>query len=135
MRLKQTSVSLLQEDPRYFRVENDPFKARVGNVVRLTFMARMNEGSYGPAYARYLAIAGGNFLSNTWRAPSESNTSDALLRTAEGFAGRMVINAFEEFWPDVKSQIFSINVTDNGPRSLGSATVSLSVCRMAIPAP
>ena len=27
-------------------------------------------------------------------------------RTAEGFAGRMVVNAFEEFWPDLKKRVF-----------------------------
>jgi hypothetical protein len=94
------------EDPRYFRVEDRPFKERLRNVVRLTFMARLDDGSYGPAYARYIAVAGNNFLSNTWRASSEANTHDALLRIAEGFAGRMSINAYEEFWPSIKKSVF-----------------------------
>ena len=103
----EASVGLmLREDPRYFRVADRPLKARVGNVVRLTFAARSDDGSYGPAYARYMAICGNNFLSNTWRVQSEANTQDALLRTAEGFAGRMAVNAFEEFWPDVKKRVF-----------------------------
>lgn len=90
------------EDPRYFRVQESPIKARAKNVVWLTFAARRRNGSVAPAYARYIAIVGNNFLSNTWRARSESNVPDALLRTAEGFAGRMAVNAFEEFWPDIK---------------------------------
>jgi hypothetical protein len=103
----EASVGLmLREDPRYFRVPDKPFKARVGNVVRLTFAARRHDGSFGPAYARYMAIGGNNFLSNTWRVQSEANTHDALLRIAEGFAGRMAVNAFEEFWPDVKKRVF-----------------------------
>ena len=103
----EASVGLmLREDPRYFRVQDRPFKARVGNVVRLTFVARRDDGSYGPAYARYMAIGGNNFLSNTWRVHSEANTHDALLRTAEGFAGRVALNVFEEFWPDVKKRVF-----------------------------
>jgi len=97
---------LLGEDPRYFRVQDGPFKARIKNVVRLTFLARLDDGSFGPAYARYAAISGNNFLSNTWRVPGESNVHDALLRTAEGFAGRMAINAFEEFWPSLKGRVF-----------------------------
>jgi hypothetical protein len=97
---------LLREDPRYFRVPDLPFKARLANVVRLTFTARRHDGSFGPAYARYVATGGNNFLSNTWRVQSEANTHDALLRTAEGFVGRMADNAFEEFWPDVKKRIF-----------------------------
>jgi hypothetical protein len=95
------------EDPRYFRLGDDrPLKERLRNVVRLTFMARLDDGGYGPAYARYIAVAGNNFLSNTWRVHSEANTHDALLRTAEGFAGRMTINAYEEFWPSVKKSVF-----------------------------
>ena len=94
------------EDPRYFRAPDQPFKARIKNAVRLTFIARYDDGGYGPAYARYMAIAGNNFLSNAWRVHSEATTQDALLRTGEGFAARMAFNAFEEFWPDIKLRVF-----------------------------
>lgn len=104
--MEATIGSLWGEDPRYFRVREQPFKARVGHVVRLTFVARRPDGNFEPAYARYIAIAGNNFLSNTWRVESESNTKNALLRTGEGFAGRMAANAFEEFWPDIKRYAF-----------------------------
>jgi hypothetical protein len=97
---------ILREDPRYFRVPNRPLKHRVGNVVRLTFVARGYGGSFGPAYARYMATVGNNFLSNTWRVHSEANAQHALLRTGGDFAGRMAANAFEEFWPDVKKRVF-----------------------------
>jgi hypothetical protein len=100
--IEATVGSVLGEDPRYFSVQDQPFKARIRNVVRLTFVARKKDGSYGPAYARYIAIGGNNFLSNTWRVHSEANLQDALLRTAEGFAGRLAVNAFEEFWPHRK---------------------------------
>src|SRR5208283_4169725 len=88
------------------RVPERSFKARLGNVVQLTFAARGGAGSFGPAYARYMAIVGSNFLSNTWRVHSEANAKDALLRSSEGFAGRMAANAFKEFWPDVKRHVF-----------------------------
>jgi hypothetical protein len=91
------------EDPRYFRVPDQSFKVRVANVIKLTFVARHEDGSFQPAYARYIAFSGNNFLSNQWRVESEANNHDAVLRTAEGFAGRMAANAFEEFWPDVKT--------------------------------
>jgi len=74
---------ILREDPRYFRASQKPFKARVGNVVRLTFCTRGSAGSFGPAYARYMGIVGSNFLSNTWRVPSEANAQRALLRSSE----------------------------------------------------
>ena len=99
---------VLGEDPRYFRVPQQPFYARIGNVVRLTFLARGANGGFGPAYARYIAIAGSNFLSNAWHVPSEANTREALLRSSEGFAGHMAANGFAEFWPDVKKRVFHV---------------------------
>lgn len=100
--MEATAGFFLREDPRYFRVPDRPLNARVGNVVRLTFASRGDHGSFRPAYARYLAMFGNNFLSNTWRVHSEANSRDALLHTSGDFAGRMAANAFEEFWPDVK---------------------------------
>jgi hypothetical protein len=49
-----------------------------------------------------MAITGSNFLSNTWRANSEADTSSALTRTALGFVGHLVDNTFQEFWPELK---------------------------------
>jgi hypothetical protein len=97
---------ILREDPRYFRAPDRPFMARVGNVVRLVFAARAGNGTFGPAYARYMAVFGNNFLSNSWRVNSEANRHDALLRSSEGFGGILASNALEEFWPDVKKRLF-----------------------------
>jgi hypothetical protein len=92
--------ALWGEDPRYFTATGRPFGARMRNIVTYTFMARRPDGHLAPAYARYIATPGNNFLSNAWRA-----NSAALKRTAIGFAGRMGANAFREFWPDVKKLI------------------------------
>jgi hypothetical protein len=89
------------EDPRYFHTIHAPFKERVKNVIDLTFRAYHPDGERHPAYARYVATAGNNFLSNTWREPSEADWQHALLRTAEGFGGRALSNAFSEFFPQV----------------------------------
>jgi len=97
---------ILREDPRYFRIPDQPFKARVRNVVRLAFAARGGRGSFRPAYARSMAVFGTNFLSNFWRVNSEANAHDTFLRSAEGFGGILTANAFEEFWPDVKKHLF-----------------------------
>jgi hypothetical protein len=94
------------EDPRYFRVPDESFGARLRNVTKQTFLARRRNGNFAAAYARLIAIPGNNFLSNTWRPDSEANNHDAVLRTLEGFAGRMSANAFEEFWPDITTHLF-----------------------------
>lgn len=94
------------EDPRYFRAPDQHFGGRVKNIVKQTFVARRPDGAFAPAYARFIGITGSSFLSNTWRPESEANTHDALIRSLEGFGGRMATNAFEEFWPDAKAHLF-----------------------------
>jgi hypothetical protein len=93
------------EDPRYFHTVHAPFKERVKNVVDLTFRAYHPDGELYPAYARYVATVGNNFLSNTWREPSENDWQHALIRTAEGFGGRALSNAFSEFFPQVWQKV------------------------------
>jgi hypothetical protein len=104
--IEASTGALWGEDPRYFRVPNEPFGRRILNAVQLTFKARRRDGRFAPAYARYIAISGNNFLSNTWRVDSEANAHDAVIRTLDGFAGRFASNLFEEFWPDIKNLAF-----------------------------
>ena len=79
--------SLWGEDPRYFRAAGQPFKGRIKNVIVMTFAARRADGNLAPAYARYIGTAGNNFLSNTWRADSQSGVGDACVRTLLGLRG------------------------------------------------
>jgi len=96
--------AIWHEDPRYHRVGGS-FKRRVGNILKQTPLARRSDGSFAPAYARYAAITGGNFLSNTWRPDSEATVSGAVIRTGYGFLGRLAGNTFAEFAPDVWRQL------------------------------
>ncbi len=86
----------LDEDPRYKKASGG-FKARLASTLKQTVMVQRTDGTYGPAYARYAAISGGNFLSNTWRPDSEATVSGAISRTGYGFLGRLAGNAFAEF--------------------------------------
>jgi len=93
------------EDPRYFRSPAHGFGPRMKYVVKTTFLAPHRDGEWHPAYARFVGNVGNNFLSNTWRADSEANPSDAVVRCVWGVLGRMTSDAFEEFWPDVKQKV------------------------------
>jgi hypothetical protein len=93
--------SIWGEDPRYFRSPQRGFGTRVRYVLWSSFMAPHRDGSWHPAYARYIGNVGNNVLSNTWRAHSESNASATALRCLFGIIGEMSGNAFNEFWPDV----------------------------------
>jgi hypothetical protein len=89
------------EDPRYFRTEGQPFKKRAVNVIDLTFRAYRSDGDRHFAYARLAGNVGNNFLSNTWRVPSESDWQSASIRVLEGIGGKAVGNAAYEFVPDL----------------------------------
>ena len=94
------------EDPRYYPTQGLSVKQRIGHIVKTTFTAPRPDGHYAPAYARFIAIPGSNFLSNTWRPDSEADAQHAAMRTVYGFLGHMGNNAFQEFWPDVQKHIF-----------------------------
>jgi len=94
------------EDPRYFRDDGASFGHRLGHAAKMTFMAEDRNGNLMPAYARFVAIPGSNFLSNAWRAPGDDTASRATIRTGIGFLGRFGSNVFDEFWPDFKQKLF-----------------------------
>lgn len=94
------------EDPRYFRAAGQPFGRRIGHVLKMTVMAPNRDGTIRPAYARFAAIGGSNFLSNAWRPDSDATAGHATIRVGLGFLGRLSSNAFYEFWPDVKARVF-----------------------------
>ena len=98
--------ALWGENPRYRREPEKSFGGRLGSIVYQTFFTRRADGNFEPAYARFIAIPGTNFMSNTWRVKDEADTPHALERTGYGFAGAMGQNAFQEFWPDLKSHLF-----------------------------
>jgi hypothetical protein len=101
-----TTGAIWGEDPRYFRLENAPFKQHVYQVLKLSIMSRYRDGEYRFGYAKLAGNVGNNFLSNTWRVPSESTAGQASLRCVYGLLGRMAGNAFTEFWPLVKERVF-----------------------------
>lgn len=98
---ESTLGSAWGEDPRYFHTVHKPFGERTKNIVDLTFRAYRPDGQRHLAYARYVAIVGNNFLSNTWRAQSEADWNHALIRSAEGIGARAISNAVSEFLPEL----------------------------------
>jgi len=94
------------EDPRYHRAEEESTGGRFKHAIKMTVMANRADGSIAPAYARFVAIAGGNALSDTWRPDSEKTVGNTILRIGEGFGGRLLANVWDEFWPSMKNHMF-----------------------------
>jgi hypothetical protein len=93
------------EDPRYHRGEGT-FGGRFHRTLKMTFLSEKQDGTLMPAYARYIAIAGTNVLSDAWRPNGDRSPENTLLRIGEGFGGRLLGNMWEEFWPDMKKHMF-----------------------------
>jgi hypothetical protein len=74
----------------------------------MTFLSERRDGSEAPAYARYIAIAGTNVLSDAWRPNGDRDAENTVFRIGEGFGGRLLGNMWEEFWPDVKKHMFFV---------------------------
>jgi hypothetical protein len=103
--IEATLGSAWGEDPRYFRSPGRGFGTRTKYVIKSSFLAPHRDGRWHPAYARYVGNVGNNFLSNTWRVPSERGAGDAVVRCVWGVVGDIAGNAFTEFWPDVKRKV------------------------------
>ena len=94
------------EDPRFRRGEDHTAGGHFRHAVVMTFMAQRSDGTLAPAYARYIAYAGSNAISDAWRPDSQVNVSSTMTRISERFAGRLLGNLFLEFWPDLKKHTF-----------------------------
>jgi hypothetical protein len=94
--------ALWEENPSYQLLGRGSILARTAFCLKMTVAAEhASKNELVPAYARYAAIVGNNFLSNTWRVRSEADAPHAGIRVGLGFAGRAASNAFEEFWPSI----------------------------------
>jgi hypothetical protein len=92
------------EDPRYHRGEGT-LRGRFHRTLKMTFLSQKSDGSLTPAYARYIAIAGTNVLSDAWRPNGDRDVENTFYRIGEGFGGRLLGNMWEEFWPDMKKHL------------------------------
>ena len=97
--------SLWGEDPRYYRASGQPFKARVGHVVKSAFVTHNRNGDPQLAFARYIAVPGGILISNTWRPDSPSTVGHVSSQIGVAFGSRIIGNAFSEFFPDIRSRL------------------------------
>lgn len=98
--------ALWGEDPRYFRHgRGEGFWPRVGWALKTSVTAYDRGGRLRPAYARYAAAFGNNFITNAWRPDSDNDPGDAVRRGFSGLLGRVASNLFLEFWPEVTGRL------------------------------
>jgi hypothetical protein len=71
----------------------------------MTVLAGREDGSRGPAYARFIGITGGSFLSGAWRVERDATAGAALQRAGLTFAGKFLGNVFKEFSSDLSRKV------------------------------
>lgn len=92
------------EDPRYFRAAGQPFRTRLGHVVKMAFVTHNRDGDPQLAYARYIAVPAGILVTNTWQPDRPSTMGRVSLQVGLAFVSRIVGNAFSEFTPDLRNR-------------------------------
>lgn len=93
------------EDPRFVPSHKRGIWPRAGFAIKTTFVAPGRDGRFRPAWGRYAGKTVKNVIENEWLPPSARTTKQMLLRTAQGFAGRLLGNLWDEFWPDVRDRL------------------------------
>jgi hypothetical protein len=88
-------------DPRYRRMPEAGFGARLWNAVSQTFIANKDSGGRMINVSELAGNFGAGFISNTWQPEPYSSTGDALTRGALGLAYHTAKNVAREFWPDL----------------------------------
>jgi len=93
------------ENPHYTGVGTGGIWRRLGHAARMTVLAGREDGSRGPAYARFIGITGGSFLSGAWRVERDATAGAALQRAGLTFAGKFLGNVFKEFSSDLSRKV------------------------------
>ena len=93
------------EDPRYIPARRGPLRSRVVYAMKTVVLAPRRDGRLAPAWARYTANTVNNLIENTWLPPSVTTGKQTAIRTANAFAGRLLGNLWEEFWPDIRRRL------------------------------
>jgi hypothetical protein len=90
------------EEPRYIPSGRHGIGARTRYAAKTVFLAQRRDGHLAPAWGRYVGNTLNNVIENAWLPPSMTTPRETLVRSANGFLGRMIGNLYEEFWPDAQ---------------------------------
>jgi hypothetical protein len=93
------------EDPRYTPAPRGPIRSRVGYAMKTVVLAQRRDGHLAPAWARYTGNTVNNLIENTWLPPSATTGKQTAIRTVNAFAGRLLGNLWQEFWPDISKRL------------------------------
>lgn len=98
--------ALWGEDPRYIPSGRKGIWPRARYAMTVVFLAQRRDGHLAPAWGRYVGNTLNNIVENSYLPPSITTPGQTVLRSANGFLGRLGGNLWDEFWPDARRLIF-----------------------------
>jgi hypothetical protein len=90
------------EDPRPTRSGHDGFGGRVGFAMKTVVLAPRSDGHLAPAWGRYAGTVGSNVVKYAWLPSRLTTSKETARRVAAGLLGRLAMNLWEEFGPDLR---------------------------------
>ena len=93
------------EEPRYIPSHRRGFWPRTRYAAKTVFLAQRADGRLAPAWGRVAGNVFNNVIENTWLPPSVTTPGQTTVRSVQGFAGRLVGNLWEEFWPEIRKRL------------------------------
>jgi hypothetical protein len=93
------------EDPRYIRSQRKGLWPRARYAIKTVFVAPRHDERLQPAWGRLAGNTINNVIENSWLPPSVTTPGQTVLRSAQGYTGRLAGNLWSEFWPDIKKRM------------------------------
>ena len=94
------------EEPRYIPSGRKGIWPRARYAMKVVFLSQRRDGRLAPAWGRYVGNTLNNIIENTYLPPSVTTPGQTVLRSANGFLGRLGGNLWDEFWPDARRLLF-----------------------------
>jgi hypothetical protein len=99
------TTTLFGEDPRRLYSEKHGFVPRFADAVRLSWMARRDDGRVGFAYSRTLSITTARLIAYTWYPDGYSSPEKPLQQVGLSLAINCAFGVAYEFAPDLKKRL------------------------------
>jgi hypothetical protein len=97
--------SIMHQDPRYYRIPDQPFKKRLIYSISRTIISRHDDGSPMPNYGTLLEYPINAQLSNLYVPGIQSDGPSTVKRILVGYAIDPTNNLLAEFLPDVAKHV------------------------------
>jgi len=99
------TTTLFGEDPRRPYSEKHGFAPRFADAMRLSWMARRDDGHLGFAYSRTLSITGARLIAYGWYPNGYSSAEKPLQQVGVALAANCVLSVAHEFAPDLRKRV------------------------------